>query len=136
MRPNVVLLLAGTNDMVRQPQGAPARLQTLTEKLVKAVPGAVVIVGTIPPLGGSFGSKGKAPKAAGGGPVGAFNAALPQIVKTVAGKGGKVLLADLSAVKASDLKDGVHPNDVGYAKMATGWFKAIEEAAAKGWIKN
>ena len=50
---NLVLLLSGTNDTVRQPHGTPARLQAL------------------------------------------------------------LLLADLSAVKAGDLKDGFHPNDRG-----------------------
>jgi lysophospholipase L1-like esterase len=130
--PNVVLLLAGTNDMVREPKGAPARLQALAEKIVAGSQGAALIVGTIPPLGGAFGKRGGGKGADGG--VDAFNAALPNIVKAVAGKGGKVVLADLSAVKAGDLADGVHPNDRGYAKMATGWFKAIEEAASKGWI--
>jgi lysophospholipase L1-like esterase len=131
--PNVVLLLAGTNDMVREPKGAPARLQTLAEKIVRSSPGAVLIVGTIPPLGGMFGSRGGNAK---GGGVTAFNEAVPKVVKSVADKGGKVLLADLSAVTAGDLADGVHPNDKGYAKMAAGWYKAIEEAAAKGWIKS
>jgi hypothetical protein len=65
-----VLLLAGTNDIVRQPQGAPARLQALVEKLVAKVPGAVVVVGMIPPLTGGFGGNG--------GGVGAFNEALPK----------------------------------------------------------
>jgi lysophospholipase L1-like esterase len=128
--PNVVLLLAGTNDMVREPKNAPARLQALAEKIVAKAPGAALIIGTIPPLGGAFGKGGK------GGGVDAYNNAIPGVVGAVAGKGGKVLLANLGAVKTSDLADGVHPNDKGYAKMATGWFKAIEEAAAKGWIKN
>jgi lysophospholipase L1-like esterase len=130
LNPNVVLLLAGTNDMARQPSGAAGRLQALAEKIVSQAKGAVLVVGTIPPLGGAFGKGGS------GGGVNAFNAALPGIVKAVAGKGGKVVLADLSAVKSSDLKDGVHPNDQGYAKMATGWFKAIEEAASKGMITS
>jgi lysophospholipase L1-like esterase len=65
-----------------------------------------------------------------------FNAAIPGVVKALADKGAKVAIADLSAVKKGDLKDGVHPNDAGYAKMAAGWFTAIEQAASKGWIKN
>lgn len=132
--PNLVLLLAGTNDMVREPKGAPARLQTLVEKILASPSGPALVVGTIPPLGGMFG-RGGAGKAADGG-VGAYNDGVKKVVKAVADKGGKVVLADLSAVKASDLADGVHPNDRGYAKMATGWFKAIEEVAAKGWIKS
>jgi lysophospholipase L1-like esterase len=58
-----------------------------------------------------------------------------RVVSTVAGKRGKVLVADLSAVKAGDLKDGIHPNDRGYAKMASGWIAASEQAAAKGRLK-
>jgi lysophospholipase L1-like esterase len=134
LQPNIVLLLAGTNDMWSQPKGAPEHLQTLAEKVVKTVPDTALIIGTIPPLGGPLGMW--VSKTAGNGAVGQFNATIPNVAKAVADKGGKVVFADRSAVKLDDLKDGIHPNDKEYTIMANGWFNAIEEAASKGWIKT
>ena len=111
--------------MVRQPNGAPARLEKLAEKIIGKLPDSVLLIGTIPPL-----------RMGGGKAVDEYNAGVSKAVSTLAGKGSKVALVDHSKVKVNDLKDGVHPNDAGYTKMADAWFSAIENVAAKGWIKN
>jgi lysophospholipase L1-like esterase len=129
-KPNLVLLLAGTNDMTRNPKPAPQKLQKLCEKIVERVPGVVVLIGTIPPITAKYmpgGAGDSAPL------ITEYNAAIHNIAKEMTAK--KVGVADLSAVKLSNLQDGIHPNDEGYSKMAIGWFKAIDEAASKGWLK-
>jgi lysophospholipase L1-like esterase len=123
-KPNLITLMAGTNDMRGDAQGAPARLGALIDKILAAVPDSVVLVATITPL--PFAQQ----------TVDKFNSEIPAIVKSRANQGKKVAIVSLSAVQATDLADGVHPNDAGYVKMADAWFKGIEDAAAKGWIKD
>jgi lysophospholipase L1-like esterase len=129
-KPNVVCLMAGTNDMAwasKDPKPAAKRLKDLVLKITNTSPNAVVLVATLTPL--TMGGQGGK-----GGPLAEFNSQIPIIAKELASQNKKVAVADMSAVNQNELKDGVHPNDVGYSKMATAWFKAIENAAQKGWI--
>jgi lysophospholipase L1-like esterase len=130
-RPNLVLLLAGTNDITRNPNGAPQRLQRLAEKIASRTPGIVLLIGTIPPITSQYmpGSKGESTPL-----VNEFNAAIPKIAKTLTDTSKRVAVANHGAIKLGDLQDGIHPNDGGYSKMAAGWLKAIEEVAEKDWI--
>lgn len=64
-----------------------------------------------------------------------FNQAVPGIVDRCAKAGHKVMVVDMRSITAADLKDGLHPTDAGYQKMADLWFKAIQQADANGWIK-
>ena len=125
-KPNVILLMAGTNDIAwagNKPT-APDRLGSLIDKLVTEAPNAVLLVATLTPL--AKGSKD----------VDIYNSAIPKVVSARAEKGKKVAVVSMAAVQTNDLKDGVHPNDAGYTKMADAWFRGIEEAAGKGWISN
>jgi lysophospholipase L1-like esterase len=132
-KPNLVLLLAGTNDMTRNPKGAPQRLQRLAEKITSQLPGVVLLIGTIPPFTSMYmpGGVGDAAPL-----VNEFNSAIPEVVKALTERGSKAAVANLTAVKLSDLQDGIHPNDGGYSKMAEGWYRAIEDVAARGWMKK
>jgi len=124
-KPNVILLLAGGNDILwagNKPT-APDRLATLIDKLVSKAPDAVILVATMTPL------------ARVGNDIDVYNQAIPPLVKARADKGQKVALVSMAAVLKTDLKEGVHPNDAGYTKMAEAWFKGIEAVANKGWIK-
>jgi lysophospholipase L1-like esterase len=124
-KPNVVALMAGTNDMPRgDAKGAVGRLGALIDKIVAAVPDSVVLVATLTPL--QFAQQA----------VTTFNGDVPGLVKARTDQGKKVAVVSMAEVQAADLKDGVHPNDAGYAKMADAWYKAIEQVAAKGWIKD
>lgn len=118
-KPNLVLLLAGTNDLTRTPKGAPQRLQKLAEKITSRVPGTVLLIGTLPPFTAIYMPGGTGDSA-----------------PLVNDKGAKVAMANLSAVKLSDLQDGIHPKNGGYSKMAGAWFRAIENVASKVWLKN
>jgi lysophospholipase L1-like esterase len=117
--------------MMRSPDGASLRLLQLANKIANRVPDAVLLIGTIPPLASTRVGGGNSTLM-----VNTFNAAIRKIVKVLTDSGAKAAVADLSAVKLSDLPDGVHPNDEGYSKMATGWLTAIKKAVSKDWIEN
>ncbi|WP_239162282.1 SGNH/GDSL hydrolase family protein, partial [Acrocarpospora phusangensis] len=112
--PRTVLLHIGTNDMIQNPANAPTRLATLIDRITSTAPNAEVFVATIIPL----------PFAASN--VQTFNAALRTLVQNRANAGRRVHLVEMfSALTASDLADGVHPNAGGYSKMATVWYNAL-----------
>ncbi|MBO3746201.1 cellulose binding domain-containing protein [Streptosporangiaceae bacterium NEAU-GS5] len=112
--PRTILLHIGTNDMIQNPSGAPARLGTLLDHITSTAPDAEVFVATIIPLSGSDAN------------VRAFNSAIPGLVQTRAAAGRHIHLVDMfSALTTADLADGVHPNAGGYSKMATVWFNAL-----------
>lgn len=51
--------------------------------------------------------------------------------------GKKIVLVDMrgpGGPLVSDLRDGRHPNDGGYVKMANIWFGGVQEAVAKGFV--
>ncbi|KAF7367969.1 Lipolytic enzyme [Mycena sanguinolenta] len=122
-RPNVVLLMAGTNDVFGGSiSTAPSRLSTLIDSIFSACPDTALIVATLTPL-----PSGQAA-------VDTYNAAVTQLVAQRQAAGQHIVLASMSAILASDLADGVHPNNAGYVKMANAWYPAIQQAAAKGWI--
>lgn len=128
-RPNVVLLMAGTNDCGKpdDPAGAPSRLSSLIDKIVSACPDAAVIVAQITPIQDANAEAR----------VQTFNAALPDIVASKANAGKKVLLVDQSAyVTVNDLIDGLHPTGHGYDRMSECWLAGIQQAGVNGWIQT
>jgi lysophospholipase L1-like esterase len=139
LKPNVVCLMSGTNDHLwgstagADPKTASTRVAALIDKIVKGAPDAVVLVATLPPFSLDHGKYTKYKQFAF--PPDAFNKQLPSVAKAARDQGGKVAAVNMS-LTTKDLSDGVHPNDAGYAKMATAWFNAIEDASAKSWVKN
>ncbi|KAJ7348270.1 lipolytic enzyme [Mycena albidolilacea] len=124
-RPNVVLLMAGTNDVLDNiSSGAPAQISALIDTIFTTCPDAALIVASLTPLTGT-GLQAN---------VNTFNTALTQLVNTRKAAGQHILLASMSSVLASDLIDGIHPTDAGYVKMANAWFPVIQQAAKNGWI--
>ncbi|KAJ7896442.1 lipolytic enzyme [Mycena olivaceomarginata] len=123
-RPNLVLLMAGTNDVFGGSfSTAPSRLSTLIDSIFARCPDAALVVATLTPL-----PSGQAA-------VNTYNQAVTQLVATRKAAGQHILLASMASVLASDLAaDGIHPNDAGYVKMANAWFPVIQQAAANGWI--
>jgi len=106
LKPNVVLLHAGTNDLNRgnpssEPDAdAPRRLGLLLDDVLKAVPNAVVIVAKIIP------SKQSGLNAN----IKTFNNALPAIVAARVSKGSKVSIVDMNVLStSSELSDNLHP---------------------------
>ena len=134
-RPDVILLMAGTNDMLQNDSltTAPARLGSLIDECTLACPHAVVIVAQLTPLNNVLVNP------TGQSNVLAFNAALPVVIEErVNANHSKLILVDmqntLNGLNSSDLNDGIHPNDVGYAKMASIWLDGLKNASSMGWI--
>jgi lysophospholipase L1-like esterase len=126
-RPNLILLMAGTNDMIKDvdPANAPERLGSLLDEYLAACPDAVIITAQLTPATNAtaeaFGDS--------------FNAAIPGIVASRAGAGKKALTVDMRTyVNTTELNDGLHPTDFGYSRMAVGWYGGIQQAVSMGWI--
>jgi lysophospholipase L1-like esterase len=117
--PHIVLLMIGTNDVLQTHalDAAPERLGVLIDSLVAAAPEALIVVAQITPLEG-FGAPG----------VEAYNQRIPALVEARAAEGKHVLLVDMSMGFSTEwLPDGVHPNETGYAHMASVWYQAISD---------
>ena len=127
--PNIILLLAGTNDMIFNTdlEGAPYIMNNVIYDIVNACPDTAVLVASIPPLLNPTLEKRRI----------AYNARLPEVVANYANAGKQVALVDMSMVMPSHVSvlDQIHPTDDGYVTMADAWYEAILIADAKGWIK-
>lgn len=128
LRPNVVLLMAGTNDIVfnNDIEKAPNRLGVVAREILAACPDAAVLVATLTPLL----NPGWTDK------IFDFNAAVPGIIADLEHKGNKVALVDMGRVTATHIDPiaGIHPTDEGYEKIAAVWYDGILAASEKGWI--
>jgi len=129
-RPNVVLLHIGTNDMNNavDPPGstaAQARLGNLIDQILAADPQLTLVVSTIV-LSNISTTQER---------IKDYNEAIPGLVAARRAAGKKIALVDMGALTSTDLDhDDLHPNDSGYAKMATAFHGGIVAAADAGWI--
>ncbi|KAK0101463.1 hypothetical protein ONS95_006635 [Cadophora gregata] len=126
LRPNLILLMAGTNDMnMNLTLGAPERLANLVDMCFLACPDAVILLAQLTPAG----------TAAVEARVEQFNPSVASLATSREQLGKKILSVDMPKfVTAADLKDVLHPNDVGYANMADAWYLGIQQANARGWL--
>ena len=123
-KPNIVLLMIGTNDMNSNVDipGAPARLAKLLDLVTTSAPDTLLVVAQlIPTRTDSLNDSVKK-----------FNAELVNLVKARAQQGKHIVSVDMYGAftananyKTAWLFDGLHPNDAGYAKMADVWYPAI-----------
>jgi lysophospholipase L1-like esterase len=128
-RPNVVLLHAGTNDMGSDANavGAVNRLMSLVDMIITKCPDATLLVARITPSTNS-GTQAR---------INAFNDGVEDALKSRADDGKKVLVMYMDeALSTADLGDGLHPNDLGYIKMAAVWWDGVQQAFKKNWIKE
>jgi lysophospholipase L1-like esterase len=128
-QPDAVLLQIGTNDLrtAAGAVGATGRLSALIDQMKAAAPATDLFVAKITGTR-SAGAAAQQKR------TDAFNARVPGIV---AGKGARVHLVDQSTVNGIDIRDGLHPNDFGFAKMSWNWYRAMARvygfgAAASG----
>ncbi|KAL2788230.1 SGNH hydrolase-type esterase domain-containing protein [Aspergillus keveii] len=127
-RPNIVLVMAGTNDCnsVGELGDLPDQLGRLIDEITDACPGAAVIVAQLTPIDSAHSES----------VVQQFNAAIPGLVSARVNAGKKVLTVNMSdSLTTGDLADRLHPNDRGYDKMSQVWYSGIESAASFGWIQ-
>lgn len=127
-RPNVVALHAGTNDMDRNHQvsTAPDRLGALIDQVLADSPGVTVLVSTLVPTTNTAGQAR----------ISAFNEQVHDLVHQRQMQGRKVRTVTMNEVTTADLRDGLHPNDNGYRKMATAFRRGVSEAVVAGSVKT
>ena len=120
--PDVILLMAGTNDIgTGGASGATtlARMDGLLNKLCTLRPAALIIVGTLVPYYGTHATREQRQLD--------YNAGLPALIATHQAAGRRVWLYDMRTKvnQVSQISgDGVHPNQTGYNAIAAGWFEA------------
>jgi lysophospholipase L1-like esterase len=126
--PNIVLLFIGTNDegYASSEAGASDRLATLIDKIVAALPDALVVVSSIYPFPGCKSTNYTPTQCAAN--VATYNAAIPNVIELRVAEGKHVLFVDMSTPPTGALStDGVHPNDtIGYPWIGDNWYSAIK----------
>lgn len=131
-RPNVVTLVAGTNDMVqnRDPANAPARLGGLVDKILADSPRATVLVSAIPPTTDPTDPGINARTSQ-------YNEGVEAAMAARAAAGAHVLFVQpgLTAADVGD-DDHIHPTDEGYQKMADAFLEAVNGAEDMGWLQE
>lgn len=130
---NIVLLHAGTNDMKNDinPAGAPERLKKLIDEIYEFSPDTVILLCNLIPAGPDR-YPATVPR------IDKFNEAIPVIAtEYVTVRKKKMLVVGMNhGVTLNDLADSLHPNDVGYGKMAELFYSAIESVDERGWISK
>ena len=127
-RPNVVLLMAGTNDIVLDLN--VAKIDTVMGRMLDLVldkaPDAAVLVSTIPPIR----HKGLERW------VEIYNEeVLPRVVGERRDGGKKIVLLELGmGLDGINRTDNVHPVSEAYGVIADMWYRGIREVDGLGWI--
>lgn len=124
-KPNIILLMIGTNDINGNYDNAnaPKRLGDLLDEIYSVDPDVLVVLAQIVPTRTDGTNQA----------VSAYNAGIPPLVDARTAQGRHLLLVDMYGefvanpnYKQQWLGDNLHPNDAGYAKMAEVWYSAIE----------
>jgi lysophospholipase L1-like esterase len=125
-RPDVILMHVGTNDLLHnKARAAPARFAKLLNDITGAAPQARVFVATVIPLGD------RAYAAL----VRHYNQAISATVRAAAAAARPVGIVNMhSALTKGDIsRDGIHPTEGGYSKMAASWYSAFRGIPLKRW---
>jgi len=122
-KPNIVLLMIGTNDILQNIDlgKAPTRLASLLDEIITDAPNALLVVSSIPPCCNDA-------------TVQTYNATIPDMVKSRAQAGKHILFVDAHAafVQNTNYKtdyissDGLHPSSKGYAVIGDLFYGAIK----------
>jgi hypothetical protein len=120
--------IIGTNDegYASSAGGASDRLATLIDKIVAALPNALLVVSSIYPFAGCKDTNYTATQCATN--VATYDAAIPGVIQQRVAKGEHVLFVDMSTPPTGALStDNVHPNDtVGYPWMGDNWYTLVK----------
>lgn len=123
-KPNLILLMIGTNDLniPYDVANAPSRLDGLIQALFDLSGDVSMIVASIPPI--------RTTTVPAGG-VSSYNAAVPGIVQSYKNAGKDIYYLDMFTAIDSQYStlmrtDNLHPNNTGNNVMANQWFSTIE----------
>jgi lysophospholipase L1-like esterase len=118
-RPDVILLHIGTNDLSSDAAAAeaPGKLDRLLRRIQETSPGTEVFVAAL--VGAKTPDRQRR--------IDAYNAAVRQLAARL---GTHVHLVDQSSVGGLDIRDELHPNDFGYAKMSFNFYTALGRVLA------
>ncbi len=124
-RPQVVLLMIGTNDVLQNYDLATAshRLATLVDQITATLPTADVLVASIPPLADPLDDE----------QARAYNAEISGLINQRAAAGEPVRFVDIyPAISSADhlSSDGVHLNAAGYKQIADTWMPGLTSVLA------
>jgi len=127
IRPNIVLIMLGTNDIDINADvaNAPNRIKLLVDTIFAQVgpgdPDPAIFVAQITPNTGSAAERQR---------VIDFNTALPAVIATLQGEGKDVTLVDqftlINANTGDLMRDSLHTNSAGNDVLASQWFEAIK----------
>ncbi|KAL8732989.1 MAG: hypothetical protein Q9166_002387 [cf. Caloplaca sp. 2 TL-2023] len=126
IRPNVVLLHIGTNDLRGDRadyNGSIQRLGSLLDLLLEKMLEATILVSQI------IGSNSSTVNSS----INHFNAMIPKLVEQRPDK--HIMVIDMTSIQANQLVDGIHPNDPAYRVMARHFYDGIKKASDLGWVK-
>jgi hypothetical protein len=124
-KPNIILLMIGTNDVNNSIDlaSAPTRLGALLDRMTTDAPSALIVVGKLTPTASDATNVD----------VATYNDAIPTLVESRTALGKHILTVDMYAAmtanpsyKTALMHDGLHPNDAGYVVMAQTWYNAIK----------
>jgi len=123
-KPNIILLMIGTNDVNNSIDlaTAPMRLGALLDRMTTDAPSALIVVAKLTPTASDTTNVD----------VATYNNAIPALVQARAAAGKHILTVDMYAAMTANssyrttlMHDGLHPNDAGYVVMAQTWYRAI-----------
>jgi len=123
-QPDIILLHIGRNDLREgNAVSAPDHLSALLDDILERLQRTHVIVAQIIPFRRGLDEGHQS-----------YNAAIARIV---ASKGPRVSMADMQNILSpNDYADGLHPNAVGYDKMARAWESATCALFANNWAPS
>ena len=120
-QPDVILVLLGVNDFRNGINTATAinRLEALVVRLANNWPNSKVIVASLTAVTEPLNTQIQM----------MYNSLLPGMCERQRSFGRNIYFTDMySAVLLADMPDQLHPNQLGYTKMATNWFSSIMAA--------
>lgn len=129
LRPNLVLLDAGTNNCNRggTVPAAGADVSAMINDIYSLSPGATVVLATI--LANKIAAQDACRVD--------INKQYEAVAANLTAAGARLVLVDMrgpDGPTTADLHDTRHPNDVGYQKMAVVWNKGIQQVISKGFL--
>lgn len=132
-QPNVLLLMAGTNDASTDTVSVMlSDISTLIDKISSKSPNTQIVVSSIAPINGSVKGTTRAQRAKD------FNAQLPGLISNKAATGKKVSFVNAGgSLSLSDINsDGLHPTASGYDKLGDAWYQGLVKRTSLSGVQN